>query len=181
VVPALFHVWLDARWTGAIVPAQLLLLTGIPTVTFYCTTAVLLALSKQGSEAIIATTQTATIALVAAVCAPFGLLAATIAFALRPWLLVPLPISFLLRRAGLGFGVVVGAQALPLGVALLMGASVWALGARLEGHMEARPLLAILVTAGVLIYATLLVLTMPITHRKSGPGPFFGHQNTGDT
>jgi polysaccharide transporter, PST family len=161
VTPTLFHVWLDARWTGAIVPAQLLLLTGIPTVTFYCTTAVLLALNKQGSEAIIATTQTASIALVAAVAAPFGLLAASIAFALRPWLLVPLPITFLLRRARLGFGVVVGAQALPLASALLMGVSVWALGSRLEGHIEAARLLAILVAAGVIIYTALLLLTMP--------------------
>jgi O-antigen/teichoic acid export membrane protein len=161
VVPTLFHVWLDARWTGAIVPAQLLLLTGIPTVTFYCTTAVLLALNKQGSEALIATTQTVSIALVAVAFAPFGLLAVTIAFALRPWVLAPLPITFLLRRAPLGFGVVVGAQALPLALASLMGASVWGLRTQLESHVGAAPLLAILVGAGVVIYAALLLLAMP--------------------
>jgi O-antigen/teichoic acid export membrane protein len=161
VVPTLFHVWLDARWSGAIVPAQLLLLTGIPTVTFYCTTAVLLALNKQGSEALIATTQTASIALVAAAFAPLGLLGVTIAFAVRPWLLLPLPITFLLRKAKLGFRVVVGAQALPLAAASLMGASVWALRAQLDGRLDPAPLLAVLVVAGVVIYAALLLLTMP--------------------
>jgi O-antigen/teichoic acid export membrane protein len=161
VIPTLFHVWLDARWTGAIVPAQLLLLTVIPTVTFYCTTAVLLALNKQGSEALIATTQTASIALVAAAFAPLGLLAVTIAFALRPWLLVALPITFLLKKARLGFGVVVGAQALPLAIAAVMGASVWGLRAELDGRLEPAPLLAVLVVAGAVIYAALLFLTMP--------------------
>jgi O-antigen/teichoic acid export membrane protein len=161
VVPTLFHVWLDARWTGSILPAQLLLLTGIPTVTFYCTTAVLLALNKQGSEAIVATTQTASIAAVAAVFAPFGLVAVAAAFAARPWVLVTLPITFLVRRANLSLRVVLGSQALPLLLSLVMGAAVWGLRVELDNHVEATALLPILVFAGAGIYATLVYLTMP--------------------
>ena len=161
VIPTLFHAWLDARWTGAIVPAQLLLLTGIPTVTFYCTTAILLALNRQGSEAIVATTQTVSMALVAAAFAPFGLIAVTLAFALRPWVLAPLPITFLLKRARLNFGVVVGSQALPLLIAVLMGLAVWGLRIELEGRLEAAAALAVLVGAGAVIYAALVYLTMP--------------------
>ena len=161
VVPTLFHVWLDARWTGAIVPAQLLLLTGIPTVTFYCTTAVLLALNKQGSEAIVATTQTASIAAVAAVFAPLGLAAVAAAFAARPFVLVPLPITFLVRRAGLTLRVVLGSQAVPFLLSLVMGAVVWGLRVELENRVEAMALLPILVFAGAGIYATLTYFTMP--------------------
>jgi len=35
IVPTLFHVWLDPRWTGAIVPAQCMLLTCVALVTQY--------------------------------------------------------------------------------------------------------------------------------------------------
>jgi O-antigen/teichoic acid export membrane protein len=161
IVPPLFHVWLDPRWSGATVPAQLLLLTGIPLVTFYCTTAVLLALNEQGAEAVVATTQTLSTALVAAAAAPFGLIPAAAALALRPWLIAPLPIAFMVKKAHLGLRTVVGAQALPLGLSLVMGGAVWGLRVQLHNHVDGVGLLAMMVLAGAAIYAGLLRLTMP--------------------
>jgi hypothetical protein len=93
--------------------------------------------------------------------APFGLVAVAAAFAARPWVLVTLPITFLVRRADLSLRVVLGSQALPLLLSLVMGAAVWGLRVELDNHVEAAALLPILVIAGAGIYATLVYLTMP--------------------
>ena len=58
VVPTLFHVWLDPRWVGAIVPAQVMLLTCVALVTQYMSGAALLAMNFQRSEALVSIAQT---------------------------------------------------------------------------------------------------------------------------
>jgi polysaccharide transporter, PST family len=161
IVPALFHVWLDARWTGAILPSQLLLLTGVPTVTFYASTAILLASGRQGAEAIVATVQTVSTAVVAAIFAPFGLIAASLGLAARPWAFAALPVYFLRTRARVGLKASLAPQLMPLALSLLMGAAVCALRGPLEAHLEGIPLLATLVAAGVAIYVALVLVAMP--------------------
>jgi O-antigen/teichoic acid export membrane protein len=85
IVPTLFHVWLDPRWVGAIVPAQLLLLTCIPLCTQYVSGAALLALNFQRAEALVSMVQTVATVVAVAVCAPFGLVWASIGIAARPF------------------------------------------------------------------------------------------------
>jgi O-antigen/teichoic acid export membrane protein len=172
IAPTLFHVWLDARWTGAIVPAQLLLLAGVPTVMFYCSTAIFLASGRQGTEAIIATVQTVSTAVVAALFAPFGLIAAALGLALRPWLFATLPVYFLSTRARVDLQASLAPQLLPLLLSGLMGACVWALHGLLESHLEGILLLVTLVAAAAGIYVILLLVAMPgfVGHlaRRSG-------------
>ncbi len=57
VVPTLFHVWLDPRWVGAIIPAQCMLLTCVAAVTQYMAGATLLAMNFQRAEAVVSVAQ----------------------------------------------------------------------------------------------------------------------------
>jgi len=161
VIPPLFHFWLDPRWYGAIAPSQWLLLTGIPSVTFYCSAAVLLAVNRQGTEALVESTQTLSSAAVAAAVGPLGFLPVTAALALRPWLLVLLPIVCMVRTAHLTWSNIVGPQLRPLLAAAAMGACIWALRLGLEDRLPGAWLIALLIVTGVLVYAALSSLLMP--------------------
>ena len=85
IMAPLVRCWLDPRWHDAIVPAQILLLMGMPFVTIYTSASVLLALNKQRWEAAICTLQSVVTTLAVAVAAHFGVSAAAAAMAMAAY------------------------------------------------------------------------------------------------
>lgn len=159
--PTLFHAWLDPRWYGGIVPAQLMLLMCVAFTTHYCIGAALLALNFQRAEALTSVVQTvATVAVVVA-SAPFGLIPATAAYAGRPILLLPLPAVLLRRKSGVPARAILQAQLPVLSIAMLMGAAVWILRVSLEPLLNSVVLLGLLVACGGIVYGGLLCRFLP--------------------
>ncbi|HWJ34679.1 MAG TPA: oligosaccharide flippase family protein [Steroidobacteraceae bacterium] len=161
IVPTLFHVWLDPRWIGAILPAQCLLLTCVPLVTQYIGGAALLAMNRQKTEAVISITQTVTTLIAVVACAPFGLLAASIGIAARPFVLLPLSVGLLRRYCAISVSTIFLPQWPALAASLVMGACVWLLRLALQPIVRDAVALPILVLAGAAIYALMVRLTMP--------------------
>jgi O-antigen/teichoic acid export membrane protein len=161
IVPTLFHVWLDPRWYGAIIPTQLMLLTSMALITHYIAGATLLAANNQAAEAFASIVQTVTTLIVVLVSAPFGITVASAAMSGRPFALLALPISLLKRYCGLPARVMLRAQLPALTAALAMGTGVWLLRIQLETVLSSAILLPILAVAGVAIYAILIALLLP--------------------
>ena len=84
LVPSLFHLWLKQQWQAGIVPAQLIVLGGVPMVLFYSFDAALLAGNLSSVVRRIGTLQAVTVAATVLCAAPFGLTAACLALAVRP-------------------------------------------------------------------------------------------------
>jgi len=162
VTPTLFHVWLDPRWADAVVPAQLMLLTCVPLVTQYISGAALLAMNFQRSEALVSVAQTVATVVVVAVCAPFGLLAATIGVAARPLLMLPLSVFLLKRSSAIPAAALFAPQGPALAASLTMGAAVWLLRLALEPLVKDAVALPILIVVGAAVYGMLVRLSMPI-------------------
>ena len=161
VVPTLFHVWLDPRWSGSILPTQFMLLGCMAAVTHYCAGATLLALNFQVAEAIASIVQTVTTVLVVTFCAPFGITVASAAIAGKPFLLLPLPLELLRRRCGLAPRDILRPQLPALIASLTMGAGVWLLRVQIEPHVASLLLLAILTAAGAALYGLMIAVLMP--------------------
>ena len=161
VMPVLFKVWLDARWSGGVIVAQLLLLGAMPYVAHYGLSAALLGLNRQSLVAVNATVQTIATVVVVFVFAPLGLTAATAAIALRPLATAVIPIAFAQRHCGIPASSVIRAQAGVFGAALVMGLGVCGLDWSLANRVTPAMLLAILIAAGVALYAGLIVLLVP--------------------
>jgi O-antigen/teichoic acid export membrane protein len=161
IVPTLFHVWLDPRWVGAIVPAQLMLLTCMALVTQYIGGAVMLAMNRQNAEALVSVAQTgATVAVVAA-CAPFGLLAASAGIAGRPFVLLPLTVHLLKRRCQVSASALFRPQWPAFAASLVMGACVCGLRVALAPIVGDYLALPLLIAAGAATYALMVSFTMP--------------------
>jgi O-antigen/teichoic acid export membrane protein len=161
VVPTLFHVWLDPRWADAVVPAQVMLLACGALVTQYMGNATLLAMNLQRSEALVSIAQTVATVLVVAVCAPFGILAAALGIAARPYLLLPLSLGLLERRCGIALASVLRPQRPALIASLVMGGSVWLTRLALAGVVANVVALPLLVMIGAIVYGVMVKITMP--------------------
>lgn len=161
VVPTLFHVWLDPRWVGAIVPAQVMLLSCVALVTQYMSGAALLAMNFQRSEALVSIAQTIATVIAVGACAPFGVVAASIGIAARPYLLLPLSVSLLKRRCGIMPATLFRPQMPAFIASLSMGACVYALRLALAGNVRDAWALPILVLGGAVVYGVMVKLTMP--------------------
>ena len=98
LAPSLFHLWLNQDWQAGIVPAQLIVLSGVPMVLFYSFDAALLAGNLSSIFRKFASLQGLTLAVTVLCAAPFGLTATCLALAVRPWLLLPF-IFMIFRRA----------------------------------------------------------------------------------
>ena len=98
LAPSLFHLWLKQQWQAGIVPAQLIVLGGVPMVLFYSFDAALLAGNLSSVVRRIASLQVVTVAATVVCAAPFGLTATCLALAVRPWLLLPF-VFMIFRRA----------------------------------------------------------------------------------
>jgi PST family polysaccharide transporter len=161
VMPVLFKVWLDARWSGGVPVAQLLILGAMPYVTHYGLSAALLGMNRQSLVAVNATVQTLATVIVVFIFAPLGLVAATAAIALRPLATAVIPMAFTRRHFRLSVGTVLRAQGPVFLAAVIMGLVVLALEFTLAAHLGSGVLLTLLISAGVLSYATLIVLLEP--------------------
>jgi O-antigen/teichoic acid export membrane protein len=161
VVPTLFHVWLDPRWAGAVVPAQVMLLACGALVTQYMGNATLLAMNLQRSEALVSIAQTVATVIAVAACAPFGILAASVGIAARPYLLLPLSLRLLGRRCGIAPATVFGPQRPALIASLVMGGCVWLSRVALTGVVPEVVALPLLVMIGAIVYGAMVKITMP--------------------
>jgi O-antigen/teichoic acid export membrane protein len=161
IVPTLFHAWLDARWQGGIVSVQLMLLSCIPYVTYFCTTAVLLALNQRAAEATISTLQALTAMVAVLIGARFGLNVASGAISGALFALLPLPLLLLKRRCGLPIRAVLGAQMPALASSILMGTAVWLVGREFEASLSSLMLLPILVVSGAVVYGVSIGVLAP--------------------
>jgi O-antigen/teichoic acid export membrane protein len=161
VVPTLFHAWLDPRWYGAVVPAQLLLLSLIPNITFYVGSAVLLAMNRQHWEAGVATIQSVGTLVAVAGASPFGLVPTTAATAAVLLAMAPLPILAMRRKCNLSLRDILVPQVPAFVAAGAMGVAVSLLRIRLEASNSSATLLLILMATGALLYLLLLAVTMP--------------------
>lgn len=161
IAPTLFRVWLDARWQGGVVPVQLLLLSCISYVTYYCTTALLLALNERSAEAVTSTLQALTVAVAVFVAARFGLDLAAGAILASLFALLPVPLILLKRRCGIAIGAVVGAQFPALMAATVMGAAVWLIATEFQARLSGVMLLSVLLVCGVAIYAAAIAALAP--------------------
>jgi O-antigen/teichoic acid export membrane protein len=159
-VPTLFHVWLDERWFGGILTTQLILLTCVPSVTSYCATATLMALNKQGWEALASTLQAVAILMAAWIAAPFGLTAVAIALVVRALIMLPLP-ALLLRRCGLAINTLISNQLPALLAALLLAVSLFLLRWQLVPLLGYGPTLLLMVIFSALAYVALLQRLSP--------------------
>jgi O-antigen/teichoic acid export membrane protein len=161
LMPLLFTTWLNARWAGGVLPAQLLMLGIIPYVTHYALSAALLGMNRQSSIAINATAQTCTLLLVSVVFAPFGLYPATAAIACRPLLTATIPVIFARRYGGIAAKGVLLAQAPALLAACATGALLFGLKSVLTPYAGSMTLLVGLAVAGVVTYGALIGLLLP--------------------
>jgi PST family polysaccharide transporter len=89
LVPELFRLGLDDRWTAGIVPTQLLLLSGLPITVFYMMDAVLLATNLSSLFRKMAHWQGLTLMATVLCVAPFGLNMTCLALAIRSWIAMP--------------------------------------------------------------------------------------------
>jgi PST family polysaccharide transporter len=161
VMPLLFTTWLNARWAGGVLPAQLMMLGVMPYVTHYALSAALLGMNRQSSIAINATAQTFTLVLVSAAFAPLGLYPATAAIASRPLVTATIPVIFARRYGGIAAKGVLLAQMPALLAATATGALVFGLKLVLSPYLGSVALLLWLVLAGVVTYGALLGLLLP--------------------
>jgi len=157
VMPVLFDTWLNAKWSGGVLAAQLMLLGTMPYVTHYGLSASLLGMNRQSATAVSATTQAATMAIVAIVFAPWGLNWATAAIALRPALTAAVPVWFARRYFQMSLRAIVQAQVPALLIASTMGIVVWLLRLALAQHLANAAQLALLVTVGMVSYGALVM------------------------
>jgi len=161
VMPLLFTTWLNSRWSGGVVPAQLMLLGVLPYVTHYALSAALLGFNRQSSIAINSTVQTATLVFVSAVFAPLGLIPVTAAIACRPLVTASIPVIFARRHCGLPIKGVLLAQLPALLAAGVTGAIVLVLRWSLKPYMSDAALLLTVIAAGAVTYAILVRLLLP--------------------
>ncbi len=161
VMPVLFHVWLDARWSAGVLTAQLMLLGAMPYAAHYALSAALLAMNRQSLIAVNSTVQSVATVIVVALFAPFGLNAAAAAIALRPLATAAIPIAFAQRHCGLEASAVWRAQAEVFLAAAAMGVTVWLTKLALERYLNAATLLAVLVVTGALVYGSLIMRLLP--------------------
>jgi teichuronic acid exporter len=161
VMPLLFTAWLNTRWTGGVLPAQLLMLGIMPYVTHYALSAALLGANRQSAIAVNATAQTVTLIVVSAVFAPFGLAAATAAIACRPLVTAAIPMFFARRYCGIEAADVLLAQLPALLAACMTGAVVFGLKLALAPYLGSVALLAWLVLAGAVTYGALITRLLP--------------------
>jgi O-antigen/teichoic acid export membrane protein len=160
IMPTLFHAWLDPRWQAGVLPAQMLLLTGLPYVSFYVTTAALLALNLQTWEAVVSAAQAIGIALAVTAFARFGLTPTATAIAAVLPVTTVLPIMVMRRECRLSLRQIFAPQAPALVAALVMAAAVWLLRTPIEAALGSVAALFVLIASGAILYAVLIALLM---------------------
>lgn len=159
LTPLLFRVWLDQRWQDAILPTQLILLSGMPLVLSYSGDSTFLGANQSTLFARTTTIQSLTICAVTLAAVPFGLDITCLALAIRAWLLMPMPVYLLWKKCHLRVRDIFIPIARALVASLLMAALV-AVAAHFLHVKALRPAITLgsLVVWGVLVYFGYLYL-----------------------
>ena len=165
--PLLIRVWLDPKWYGAIIPSQFLLLATVSTVSFYGGSAALVALNQMKWDAFISVLQTVTMAATALIFGRYGLVAVSLALAVRAFALIPLQVGLLASRCGVRARNFLGSQALPLVAAAVSAGCVWRLEGRTEALLGSAKALLVLGGLGMVLYVCVLVALKPKLLRES--------------
>jgi PST family polysaccharide transporter len=156
LAPDLFRLWLGQRWQAGIVPAQLLLLSGLPLVLFYCIDAALLAANMSSLFKWLSTIQMLSITIVVLCVSTLGLNIVCVALAVRPWVVLPFFLARLQSAVALPVLRVLRQPCLSLLGAVIMGALLRLPIFHLPSHF---PVLnfAFLIAAGVAMYGIFLM------------------------
>lgn len=101
LAPDLFRLWLGQSWLAGTIPAQLILLGGLPFAFFFCIDAALLAANLSSVYRRLAAIQTLTVIATVLCAAPFGLELTCLALAIRSWLLLPVFLLLIQRSCHL--------------------------------------------------------------------------------
>jgi O-antigen/teichoic acid export membrane protein len=163
IVPTLFHVWLDPRWYGAIIPSQLMLLASAPYVTFYVASALLLAVNLQRWEAGFSAALNVGTLIAVIIASRFGLIATTSTIAVLSLAALPLPIVIIRRKCGLSLRDMLLPQAPAFVAACSMGFAVSLLRMTLGSSHYGISTLCLLIGVGVAVYVVLLLPLLPKT------------------
>ncbi len=163
LTPDLFATWLGSRWQGGELPTQLIVLSGIPMMFFYCSSAGLMASKRSGFEAWVNMAQSLTLSVTVVLVAPFGLILTCMALLVQPIALLPLPLYLLRLYSGMSAKAILLASLAPLCGAALMAGMVY--GARpLLLHslsLPEIPALLLLVGLGAATYVLFLQIFTP--------------------
>ena len=160
LAPSLFHLWLKQQWQAGIVPAQLIVLGGVPMVLFYSFDAALLAGNLSSVVRRIATLQAVTVAATVLCAAPFGLIATCLALAVRPWLLLPVVFMNFRRATNIPGRIALLPVVRPL-IGAVMMAGLLSLPFPHPTWMNAALEFALRVIAGIMFYFSYLYFLSP--------------------
>ncbi len=157
-MPLFISAFLDARWSPAIFPAQVLVIAPMAWLINYASTALLLATRQPHAEVKISMVQTLSTALILGI-APFGLAVLCLVSTIRYILLVPVPISIVKKKCGIEPAVFVKALAMPFLASIFMGLVVSLANAFVAYRLPFAAALLLLVTLGVVLYGLLVGLS----------------------
>lgn len=157
----ILYTFLGQRWTPGILPAQIMVLTGIPLTFYFCFTAAVLALREPQLDSKNAVAINATTAAMILLTASYGLDAACAAILAQRVVMMPLGLMMLRRIAGISPIGVVWAQLPILGAAAVMGGIVVLATPMVERFFSLPVSFLILVMIGAASYAPLALLAAP--------------------
>jgi O-antigen/teichoic acid export membrane protein len=158
IIPSLFAAFLDERWTPGALAAQILVLTGIPAVFYYCFTAAVLAARRPHLDSQIAVATDSTTALAVLVAGPHGLYVACGAMLAQRLLMMPAPLLMLRRVANISPIGVIFTQLPILGAATAMGILVYFIAPLTLATLPRIIALVTLVVIGGVVYAPLALI-----------------------
>ncbi len=161
ILGPLFRVALDARWSDAVLPAQILLLSGALMAFLYLGSALLFARGSARIEARFAALQTVTSAVFLVIAAPFGLVAAALGMAARSATMVPVGWWIVQRTAGVRLIDQVRITGPILVAALVMFGVVSALEQAIDGRVATVIEIPALIATGLVVYSGLAFLVAP--------------------
>jgi PST family polysaccharide transporter len=165
IIRPVVDAWLGARWQGAIVPSELMLLLGIPFTTIYMSASLLLALNRQRLEAVICAVQSVGTVVAVACVAPYGVPAAVAAILACAVGTVPLAVAAIRRQAHIPVKCILMPQVPSLLAACCIGLVILVLRPPLEHAFRHSIAIPAEILAGAVTYAVMVCLLMPRTVR----------------
>jgi PST family polysaccharide transporter len=151
LMPDLFHMWLDHRWLPGIVPAQWMMLSGVPVLFTASLDVAFLAARQSGVYARISMWHAVTTVVTVVLCAPLGLGGMCLCLAIRPWLLLPVLSRMARRRLHLNAAAAFIPPVRSLAGAILM-AAILALPVLRPAWLDPRVTFCGLILLGIAIY-----------------------------
>jgi O-antigen/teichoic acid export membrane protein len=166
VMPLLIAIALDSRWQPAAFAAQMMILSVIPMLMFYVSTAVLLALKFPRDEAKLSLYQAVSGTVAVLLAAPFNVNVACFFLLFRHAFLMPILVRILAQRCGIEPRSIVAAISPALFVSLVMGGIVMLIAPAIEHRLGQLAAFPALISIGILVYAVLISIAAPQTVRR---------------